>query len=220
MPFTLTAELLKEWFALFNNCYFGSELPMPRLALSKARTRLGTMSFSWRRTLLGVKKTGFTIRISTYYECSEREFQTVLLHEMIHYYIVFKNLRDTSAHGKTFRSIMQRLNSEHGWNISVSASVRGKKASQAAQQSKSLVVLALTMTDGTHMMTVVNLRSAPAIDLQASMTPQIASHRWYSTTLPQFSTFPKVRTLRARKVTNEFYESTTEAMTPLVLKRR
>ncbi len=220
MPFTLTVELLKEWFARFNNIYFGGEMPMPRLGLSKARTRLGTMSFSWRRTLLGVKKTGFTIRISTYYECTEREYQTVLLHEMIHYYIVFKNLRDTSAHGKVFRSIMQKINSEHGWNIGISASVRGKTAAQTAQQSKQLVVLAITMTDGTHMMTVVNLRSAPAIDRLASMTPQIASHRWYSTSLPQFRTFPKVRTLRARKVTNEFYESTTAAMTPLVLKRR
>ena len=220
MPFTLTVELLKEWFTRFNTSYFGGEMPVPRLALSKARTRLGTMSFSWRRTLLGIKKTGFTIRVSTYYECTEREYQTVLLHEMIHYYIVYKNLRDTSAHGKVFLSIMQKINREHGWNIGVSASVRGKTVSQTAQTGKQLVVLALTMTDGTHMMTVVNLRSAPTIDRQASMTPQIASHRWYSTTLPQFSTFPKVRTLRARKVTNEFYESTTAAMTPLVLKRQ
>lgn len=220
MPFTLTVKLLEEWFARFNTCYFGGEMPMPRLALSKGRTRLGTMSFSWRRTLLGVKKTGFTIRVSTYYECTEREFQTVLLHEMIHYYIVFKNLHDTSAHGKVFRAIMQKINREHGWNISVSASMRGKTVSQAAQQRKNLVVLAITMTDGTHMMTVVNLRCAQAIDRLAEMTPQIASHRWYSTSLPQFGAFPQVRTLRARKVTNEFYESTTAAMTPLVIKRR
>lgn len=45
----------------------------------------------------------FSIYISTYYDCSERDYQTVLLHEMIHYLICFLRLDDTSPHGVLFK---------------------------------------------------------------------------------------------------------------------
>lgn len=86
----LTVDILHAWFRQFNADYFGDELPVPRIALSKARTRLGTMSYRRVRKLLRWTYTDFTIRISTYYECSEREYQETLLHEMIHYYIAYK----------------------------------------------------------------------------------------------------------------------------------
>ena len=82
---TLTTDILRTWFRQFNTDYFGSELPMPRIVLSKARTRLGTMACKCTRRLMKRVYTDFTIRISTYYECTEREFQETLLHEMIHY---------------------------------------------------------------------------------------------------------------------------------------
>ena len=41
---TLTTDILRAWFRQFNADYFGDELPVPRLVLSKARTRLGTMA--------------------------------------------------------------------------------------------------------------------------------------------------------------------------------
>ena len=115
----LTIDILHAWFRQFNADYFGDELPVPHIALSKARTRLGTMSYRRVRKLLRWTYTDFTIRISTYYECSEREYQETLLHEMIHYYIAYKNISDTSSHGKVFRQIMQQLNNEHGWNITI-----------------------------------------------------------------------------------------------------
>ena len=86
----LTTDILRTWFRQFNTDYFGGELPMPRIVLSKARTRLGTMACKCTRRLLKRVYSDFVIRISTYYECTEREFQETLLHEMIHYYIIYK----------------------------------------------------------------------------------------------------------------------------------
>ena len=87
---TLTTDILRTWFRQFNADYFGDELPVPRLVLSKARTRLGTMACKCQRRLLKRVYTDFTIRISTYYDCNEREYQETLLHEMIHYYIIYE----------------------------------------------------------------------------------------------------------------------------------
>lgn len=145
----LTIDILHAWFRQFNADYFGDELPVPRIALSKARTRLGTMSYRRVRKLLRWTYTDFTIRISTYYECSEREYQETLLHEMIHYYIAYKNISDTSSHGKVFRQIMQQLNNEHGWNITITSSMRNHKLTPVQRKitvANYFLVLAMSST--------------------------------------------------------------------------
>ena len=116
----LTIDILHAWFRQFNADYFGDELPVPRILLSKARTRLGTMSYRRVRKLLRWTYTDFTIRISTYYECSEREYQETLLHEMIHYYIGVNKLKDTSAHGQIFRDMMNTINEKYGRHLTIS----------------------------------------------------------------------------------------------------
>lgn len=145
----LTIDILHAWFRQFNADYFGDELPVPRIALSKARTRLGTMSCRRVRKLLRWTYTDFTIRISTYYECSEREYQETLLHEMIHYYIAYKNISDTSSHGKVFRQIMLQLNNEHGWNITITSSMRNHKLTPVQRKitvANYFLVLAMSST--------------------------------------------------------------------------
>lgn len=214
----LTVDILREWFRQFDADYFGSTLPMPRIAISKARTRLGTMACRKQRRLLRWVYSDFTIRISTYYEQSEREYQTTLLHEMIHYYIMYKHIPDTSSHGRVFREMMRRLNSQYGWHITISSSMRGKKPSdpQAAGTS-TFLVLAITMRSGERMFSVVSPRSARRIDTMACAVSEILDHRWYMSQDDYFRDFPKVRSLRARKVTREVYEQKTAAMQSLVL---
>lgn len=218
---TLTIDLLRTWFKQFNADYFGDELPVPRLALSKARTRLGTMSCKRRLRVCVVEYSDFTIRISTYYDCTEREYQETLLHEMIHYYITYKRIRDKSSHGPVFRRMMERLNSQYGWHITVSSSMRGHELSdpQSARKVCTYVVLAIVTNDGRRMLSVVSPRSAREIDRQARMVAEIVDHRWYMTQDEYFRKFPKVRTLRAVCVTSDVYNEKTAAMQPLVLSR-
>lgn len=217
---TLTVDLLRAWFRQFNADYFGDELPVPRLALSKARTRLGTMSCKYRRRLTRRVYSDFTIRVSTYYACTEREYQETLLHEMIHYYITYKHIRDTSSHGPVFRSMMEQLNRQYGWHITVSSSMLGHELSDPhqARAARTYVVLAIVKSDGSRMLSVVSPRSAPKIDWLARMANEIADHRWYMTQDDYFREFPKVRSLRARRVTSDVYNEKTAAMQPLSLK--
>ncbi len=215
----LTVDTLNAWFRQFNASYFDGELPVPRIVVNKARTRLGTMSCKKVRRLFRWVLTDFTIRISTYYDCTERQYQETLLHEMIHYYIVYKNIADTSSHGRVFRQIMQRLNHDYGWHITISSKIRELKPTEAVQRRNTMyVVLALEMRDGSRMLSVVSPRSARKLNALASTVSDIVSHRWYVSTDSYFRDFPKVRTLRARRVANAVYEDKTAAMQPLVLK--
>lgn len=216
---TLTTDILRTWFRQFNTDYFGSELPMPRIVLSKARTRLGTMACKCTRRLMKRVYTDFTIRISTYYECTEREFQETLLHEMIHYYIMYKHIPDTSSHGKVFREIMHRLNSRYGWHITVSSSMRGRKIADEHGRSRrsAFLVLAIVLDDGSRMLSVVSPLSARKLDVMAQGVKEIVDHRWYLSSDPYFADFSKVRSLRARRVDQDLFNEKTAAMQPLVL---
>ena len=127
---TLTTLLLSEWFAKFNHLYFDDTLPTPLFRLSKARTRFGYMKcVTSRKSWFSKPQRTFTIYISTYYDCSERDYQTVLLHEMIHYLICFLRLEDTSPHGVLFKKKADQIN-RCGWNITVSTSASHLKVSE------------------------------------------------------------------------------------------
>lgn len=194
---------MRAWFDTFNRQYFNGELPLPRLALGSSRTRLGSMSCRRRRTLTGWKFSDFAIRLSTYYDCTEREMQTVLLHEMIHYYIAWKGIRDDAPHGSVFRSIMNRLNTRHGWDISVSASMRGRKTAAPHNDRRPRLVLALENSRGECFLTVVNPRYATQLKSRLKNAADATQRAWFVSTDPFFSDFTTVRSLRARKVKRE-----------------
>lgn len=197
---------MRAWFDTFNRQYFNGELPLPRLALGSSRTRLGSMSCRRRRTLTGWKFSDFAIRLSTYYDCTEREMQTVLLHEMIHYYIAWKGIRDDAPHGSVFRSIMNRLNTRHGWDISVSASMRGRKTAAPHNDRRPRLVLALENSRGECFLTVVNPRYAAQLKLRLKNAADATQRAWFVSTDPFFSDFTTVRSLRARKVKREVFD--------------
>lgn len=201
-----TLEYIKEQFATFNRAYFGGKLPEPAFALSHARTVLGQFSCHRSRSWLTHRRklAGCTIKISTYYDMPERECQNVLLHEMIHYYIAYNGISDTLAHGPAFRTLMERLNSCHGWGIKVRTDTR-RWAAAGEQKQQSRLVLALTMADGKRFLTVVNRRYRDAIECKVRGNKDIASHRWVETSNEYFRDFPAVRSLRARRVSLDVY---------------
>lgn len=108
---------MEEWFRRFDHDYFGGKLPVPELGLTRAKTRLGQFAYKratrWGRT----KLYDFKLSMSTYYDMTDRQAKSVLLHEMIHYIIGFTGLKDTAPHGIVFRGMMDNLNRKYGWDI-------------------------------------------------------------------------------------------------------
>ena len=97
---------MEEWFKRFDQEYFGGKLPLPELGLTRAKTRLGQLAFKrstrWGRT----KIYDFKLSMSTYYDMTEKQAKSVLLHEMIHYIIGYTGLKDTAPHGVVFRGMI------------------------------------------------------------------------------------------------------------------
>ena len=213
----ISVQWLEQWFTVFNEQYFDSGLPLPRLALSRSKTRLGSMSCKRvTRLLRGTKFSDFTIRLSNYYDLSEREFQNVLLHEMIHYSIAYTGLKDTSPHGVVFRRMADEFNRKHGWNIKVTGSTRGVRPAKP-QPDREFLVLALLLDSGEHLFSVVNPRYAQEIDRNIRSVSRVKNFSWYTTRDRYFMDFPRVRSLRGRRVSMDVYEKKTAEMTPFVV---
>lgn len=207
---------MKTNFMRFNTQYFDGVLPLPRLRAGRSRTQLGTMSCkrktSWGRT----KLYDFTISLSNYYDQTEHQFQSVLLHEMIHLSIAVSGVKDTSPHGVVFRGLMQRLNRD-GWDIQIMTKTRDytKAYTGSATVIAQYIVLALEMNDGKRFLSSVNPKFVRDINQQLRTIPQISLFAWFTTSDRWFEAMPKVRSLRGRRVTAEVFQAKTQTMKPI-----
>lgn len=211
---------MEEWFRRFDHDYFGGKLPVPELGLTRAKTRLGQLAYKratrWGRT----KLYAFKLSMSTYYDMTDRQAKSVLLHEMIHYIIGFTGLKDTAPHGIVFRGMMDNLNRKYGWDIRVMTSTKGWKVSEWAEERQkakgpqTYLMLAIEMQDGKHYLSRVNPSFARRIESKLALVRELRSHRWYTTQEPYFEDYPQVRSLRGRRISKSDFEKLRNVLTP------
>ena len=211
---------MEEWFRCFDHDYFGGKLPVPELGLTRAKTRLGQLAYKratrWGRT----KLYDFKLSMSTYYDMTDRQAKSVLLHEMIHYIIGFTGLKDTAPHGIVFRGMMDNLNRKYGWDIRVMTSTKGWKVNerveerQKAKGPQTYLMLAIEMQDGKHYLSRVNPSFARRIESKLVLVRELRSHRWYTTQEPYFEDYPQVRSLRGRRISKSDFEKLRNVLIP------
>ena len=219
----VTIDWMEEWFKRFDQEYFGGKLPLPELSLTRAKTRLGQLAFKrasrWGRT----KLYDFKLSMSTYYDMTDQQAKSVLLHEMIHYIIGYTGLKDTAPHGVVFRGMMDNLNRKYGWDIRVMTSTKGWKVSERVTERKkakgpqTYLMLAIELKDGKFYLSRVNPGFARRIEKQLPMVRELRSHRWYTTQESYFDDYPQVRSLRGRRITKGDFEKLQNVLTPFEL---
>ena len=216
----VTIDWMEEWFKRFDQEYFGGKLPLPELGLTRAKTRLGQLAFKrssrWGRT----KLYDFKLSMSTYYDMTDKQAKSVLLHEMIHYIIGYTGLKDTAPHGVVFRGMMDNLNRKHGWDIRVMTSTKGWKVSEKVEARKkaagpqTYLILAVELKDGKHFLSRVSPRFARSLERQLLTAKEVSSYSWYTTQESYFEDFPQVRSLRGRRITKGDFEKLRNVLTP------
>ncbi len=209
---------------LFRDCnvkYFDGELPEPDICVSHSRTRLGyfTCRFS-RHGLSGIqalkvlsgqihipgKVRDQRIGITDYYLMTDDQVEDVMVHEMIHYSIAYTGLKDSAPHGVVFRGMMDAFNRKFGRHISVITQTKNWQP-RAAQRPSSYLVLGLRMKDGTFFLSSVNPSYAADLERRVSSLRNVDAHWWVRTTDDYFRSFPRVRSLRGRLVSEAVFNS-------------
>lgn len=146
----MTADYIRQRFDAFNAQIFGGKLPPIPIVMSNAKTFAGQCCYRSRRTLLGkTENYDFRLKISRRVEMADDELDDIVIHEMIHYYIGYFQLKDTSSHGPLFRRMMDEINKRYGRHVSIRHDLTRQQTLQAAESVRRWhVVAVLSFADG------------------------------------------------------------------------
>jgi len=113
----VTEKVLEKKFDECNKIYFNNGLPYPFFSIFCKKKPFAKFTYLKKKkngeNVLVYKK----ISVSIYYDFTEEQLRDIIVHEMIHYFIAYNDIKDNKEHGKIFLSIAERLNSEFGLNI-------------------------------------------------------------------------------------------------------
>ena len=184
-----TKEYIERSIEEINRQCFGGELPMLPVVLSSGGRRLGALSYVTKRSLLGKKtNTQYKMTISTLYDFTEEQIRDTICHEMIHYYIAWKNIRDTSTHGTVFRRMMNDINRRFGYHMTVTHRLTDEEL-MSAPRNKTYLICISTFKDGRCGLTIsARTRLFEMWDGMKTI-PDIVSTKWYVSTNPFFGKY-------------------------------
>ena len=194
-----TLEYIRKKYPLFNQWYFGGKLPDVPIIMSNAATFLGKVDYTKKRTLHGIENCNFKMRFSNRYDISEDELIDIIIHEMIHLYILYFNINDSSPHGQVFRKMMNDINARFGRHITISH--KAQKGSMMNEQ-RSMERIAKSEELKKHYICIAELSNGEKAVVQAASTRlyelnrklphyyDLKSIRWYGSISPFWNKYP------------------------------
>lgn len=190
-----TIEYATQKFGVYNRLIFNNELPVLPFLPSKARTYMGRYECDIRYTVGSPKRYNHRIRINTVIDLTEEEIDDVLIHEMIHYYISFKGLRDTSTHGQIFRQMMADINARYGRHITISMR-RTKAMDNADTRFRQHYICVMTLPDGRRAFTPVTEQSMFRLWTFLPEAFKATEFAWFYSFEPFFNAYRRVSAAR------------------------
>ena len=183
-------NFVKQKFSQFNGEFFGGELNELPIKLSNSRSTLGCFVHPRNQPDHLERGVGECyIRISTRLDFPQSEVEDTIIHEMIHYWIYFKRLKDSSAHGKIFRAKMEEINRVSGRNLKVSHRLSNEEANSDTHTRNNLICVT-EWTDGRTGITVCARTRIFEIDRIMRSQPTLTRLEWFWSRDVWFNRFP------------------------------
>lgn len=198
---------------------FGGRLPRIPIQLSDAAGFMGKCVYQQRRLPNGLTEHhGYILRISTRMDLPENVVEDIIIHEMIHYFILWAGLHDTSSHGHIFRAIMESINAAHGRHITISYRPSSEEARQEVSGKRTWhVIAAIYFRDGRTGVKVLPRTIPKVLDYHraAAAHPGVVEVRLYLHDNPFFNRFPTSAALRIHNIDRALLEENLQKARPL-----
>ena len=199
--------IVQQKFDVFNRQMFGGHLPPIPIRISDAATFLG-MCVSKVRTLPdgSQRHSDFELRMSMRHDIEERELEDVIIHEMIHYFIMYNELRDTSPHGEIFKAMMRSINRTYGRNITISRRITSdEKATITSEKKRWHVIAVVKFRNGRYGVKVLPRVVPKILDYHRylSAVPEVKSIELYLHNDPFFNRFPTSAAYKVHEIENK-----------------
>lgn len=184
-------KFVKTTFDLYNGKIFGGNLPLPIFRLTHARTFQGKLCYKHTKVFGRERCSDFEMRISLDFDLTERDWEDVVIHEMIHLHIAANGLKDSSSHGPVFRRLMNEINRRHGRRITVSAP-RTQEQIDSDKRVRGHYLCLVRFRDGR--LGVAPVAKSRIFELWDAfrLWDEIAAVSWIGSIDPWFNRFPRV----------------------------
>ena len=145
-----TVPYIEEKFDEYNLLMFDGKLERVPVELSNSASYVGQCTFRTKKFAgITVGRYDLRLKISTRHDLPEEEIQDTIIHEMIHCYIWQQRIKDTSTHGKVFRSMMAMINRDFGRHITISHRLTAEQREEGLDKRvKPHIVAIVTFCDG------------------------------------------------------------------------
>lgn len=112
----LTTELIAKRFDKYNKLYFNNSLPKPEFKIINSYNNCGSFRFLENRQKTKIHHE--LIEISGNYDWTDKQLRDILVHEMIHFYLI-RNKRENKRrpHSGEFLKMATEFNEKYGMNI-------------------------------------------------------------------------------------------------------
>ena len=197
-----TIEFLEDRFIRFNRDIFNGMLPKPLMHISQARSFMGQFKVERQVALLRKAKETYHLTLSNRYDLEETILEDVVIHEMIHYLLHYKKIKDSSSHGRHFRELMTEINRRFGRHITVSHRCTKTELESDAAKAHSIVCLC-TMTDGRKLVCRASQSKVFEIHRAFQDWDKVEKEEWYWVYGSYFNRYRKVLTPRLFSVDKE-----------------
>lgn len=105
--------ILTNLFNIYNMRMFNGVLATPTFQITNSKYQLGTFRYSY----IGQTDNTIIIEISGMYKYTKYQLLSVLVHEMIHYYMSAVKYANTVNHGYDFLYMANQLNKSYEFHI-------------------------------------------------------------------------------------------------------
>lgn len=195
---------VKKKFDEFNRLMFGGKLPKLPVRMSDAVTFLG-MCVAKVRTLPDGRRQhhDFELRVSLRHDIPEHDLEDVIIHEMIHYFIMYNELADTAPHGELFKAMMRSINRTYGRNITVSRRSTPEERTRTVEgKRKWHVIASIRFRNGKQGVKVLPRVVPKIIDYynQVMRADEIAGVELFLHDNPFFNRYPTSAALRVHEI--------------------
>ena len=199
-----TIKYVEKKFDEFNRQMFGGRLPKLPVRMSDAVTFLG-MCVAKVRTLPDGRKEhfDFELRVSLRHDIPERDLEDVIIHEMIHYFIMYNELVDSSPHGELFKAMMRSINRTYGRNITISRRSTPEEHKQTVESKAQWhVIAAVRFRNGKHGVKVLPRVVPKILDYhgKVSAVAEIAGVDLFLHNNPFFNRYPTSAALKVHEI--------------------
>jgi len=202
-----TLQYVQDKFREYNQQFFNGKLPELPIELSDAKGFIGVCRYKKRELEDGnVELYDFRLSINTRFDLPEEEIEDTIIHEMIHYFIGFNRLEDSSSHGPMFQHLMKSINEKYGRHITISHKSTKEEAEETIDSRPRWHVIAVVTYYGGRQGIKVLPRVVERIlayDRSVKSALGIELVEFYMTNDPFFNRFPNSAAINVYDIGNE-----------------